>query len=590
MEPISYEPISYEPISYEPISYELNVYDRNYEKYVFINSRDLTEDISHSNPLLHRWFHKDIIDEYGKVVKSPYMQKDSIPGVLIINGNTYGHLNGNVKAKLLYKCIPDDKSLPIFLIPYEYNCNKFTKNKYNKYVTFRIKEWINKHPIGVLTNTFGDVNDNEAFYQYQLCCKGLNNSISAFTKATSKALHLCTINSSTSSTSSAFIGSKCNSYHAFETCESVKIIDRRAYEIFSIDPSGCKDIDDAIGITYDGEKTIISVYIANVALLLDHLKLWKEFGNRISTIYLPNGKLPMLPTILSDDLCSLIQLEDRCAYCMDILIEDYISVTFKSVIIRVAKNYTYEEISLLENPAYINILTITKQLNSKYKYVDNIVDSHQVVEFFMIMMNYEASKLLIERQTGIFRVTTILEQKETRPCPCPSLPKYITSLISGSYSTYENVNAHALIGEGLDSYVHITSPIRRLVDLVNLIELQQEYMSDTAMTFSKKWINSIEEINSITKNIKKVQNNCNLLSIYTKEGPNKYTGVIVNRSVYKEDIMKYTIYLPDLKMVSTIKTREKLDNYSSVVVSTHSFIDENNIIKKIRLQLLVLNV
>ena len=38
-------------------------------------------------------------------------------------------------------------------------------------------------------------------------------------------------------------------------------------------------------------------------------------------------------------------------------------------------------------------------------------------------------------------------------------------------------------------------------------------------------------------------------------------------------------------MISTLKTREKLENYSNVVVSTHIFVDEDNIMKKIRFQL-----
>ena len=33
--------------------------------------------------------------------------------------------------------------------------------------------------------------------------------------------------------------------------------------------------------------------------------LWRSFTKRVSTIYLPDKKRPMLPTILSDCLCSL---------------------------------------------------------------------------------------------------------------------------------------------------------------------------------------------------------------------------------------------------------------------------------------------
>jgi len=566
-EPITYEPITYEPITYEPITYELNIQDRHYEKYVFINTKDLQEDIVSSNPLSNKWFHKDIIDESGKRITSPYMSNDAIPGVLIINGNTYGHLNGDLKAKLLYKCIPDDKSLPIFLIPYEYKCNKFSKNKHNEYITFRIKEWVNKHPIGIITNIYGNVSDNESFYQYQLCCKNLNTSISGFNKATTSALK--TLGREKITITDQF---------------KKNIEDRRMYQLFSIDPRGSKDIDDAMGVTttIDGQ-VIISIYIANVAILLDRLKLWDAFGKRVSTVYLPNVKIPMLPNILSDDLCSLIHSEDRFAYCMDIHInqDNSIFTTFKSVIVNIEKNYVYEEDALLANSSYLSILKITKCLNTTYKYLNTIADSHHVVEFLMILMNYEASKLLLERKNGIFRITDDFAVDS-------SLPKHMTALIhniSGTYCTYENVRSHSLIGEGLDSYVHITSPIRRLVDLCNLIILQSGEMSGKATDFAKKWISAIDELNILMKHIKKVQNNCNLLSLYTKEGSKVYTGTIFSCKPFKEDILKYSIYIPELKMVSTLKTREKLENYSNIDVSTHIFVDEDNIMKKIRVQI-----
>ena len=206
-------------------------------------------------------------------------------------------------------------------------------------------------------------------------------------------------------------------------------------------------------------------------------------------------------------------------------------------------------------------------------------------------MNYEASKILLERKSGIFRITNILEIQgyETQAYETQSLPKHMVALIkniSGTYCTYENTKAHALIGEGLDSYVHITSPIRRIVDLCNLIVLQEKYMSATAKTFAKKWMDSVDDINANMKNIKRVQNNCNLLSLYSKEGPKKYSGMLFNKSIYKEDILKFSIYIPALNMVSTIKTRVKLDNYSTVVVSTHAFINEDNIMKKIRFQII----
>ena len=63
-----------------------------------------------------------------------------------------------------------------------------------------------------------------------------------------------------------------------------------------------------------------------------------------------------------------------------------------------------------------------------------------------------------------------------------------------------------------------------------------------------------------------------------------YTGVIFNKT-RDININKFSVYIPALKMVSTIKTDMDLSNYQMVVVSGHLFTDEYNIMKKIRLQI-----
>ena len=45
---------------------------------------------------------------------------------------------------------------------------------------------------------------------------------------------------------------------------------------------------------------------------------------------------------------------------------------------------------------------------------------------------------------------------------------------SGKYTNYQENNGHELINAGLDNYVHITSPIRRLVDLLNMLKIQEK--------------------------------------------------------------------------------------------------------------------
>jgi exoribonuclease R len=470
------------------------------------------------------------------------------------------------------------------LIPYEEKVATFHKKKTNKYITFKIKEWREKHPLGQITQTIGDVNQPEHYYQYQLASKYLQRPISAFTKETLVAL---------------------NTQPRVNIAEHIAgtqhMADRRSEPIFSIDPVGCKDIDDAIGLrVLDKHHSVISIYIANVPLLLDYLNLWQACSERVATIYLPTSKLPMLPPSLSDDVCSLLQRQDRCAFGLDIYIEHKdndtnVSVTnlvFQPVLIRVEKNYVYEEDALLKNKTYVHLLALTKALGKNYAYVDQLTDSHELVEFYMIFMNYESSKRLLERKTGIFRSATLGKDLE----PPQGLSKDMRAFLKTyhitqcHYCTHEQVQPHDVLG--LSSYVHITSPIRRLVDLLNLIEIQWDNVSSLAKRFATNWGKRLDYINTTMKAIRKVQNNCSLLATYLKDTTEgRYTGVLFNKILLSEGqhtseaIYKFAVYIPALKMVSTIKTTQNFDNYRTVVVSTHSFMDEDNVLKKIRVQI-----
>ena len=103
-----------------------------------------------------------------------------IPGVLVLNeSKTYG----KIKDRHLYRCIPDDRRLPVFLMAYKPRVG-FSKNMTNKYVVFKFKAWEGKHPIATNVQTIGDVSELVNFYEYQLYCKSLYASIQDLTKKT----------------------------------------------------------------------------------------------------------------------------------------------------------------------------------------------------------------------------------------------------------------------------------------------------------------------------------------------------------------------------------------------------------------------
>jgi len=92
--------------------------------------------------------------------------------------------------------------------------------------------------------------------------------------------------------------------------------DLRSYRIFTIDPPNAKDLDDALHVTPLPDGTYeIGVHIADVAFFLEAgTALDDEAQKRATSVYLVQKVIPMLPSILCEQLCSLNPNVDRLAF------------------------------------------------------------------------------------------------------------------------------------------------------------------------------------------------------------------------------------------------------------------------------------
>ena len=103
---------------------------------------------------------------------------------------------------------------------------------------------------------------------------------------------------------------------SIDSNELVKRKDYRDVLTFTIDPADAKDFDDALSIKKAGsDEYEIGVHIADVSHFVKPGTALDEEGyTRATSVYLPDRVNPMLPEIISNELCSLRPNEDKFTF------------------------------------------------------------------------------------------------------------------------------------------------------------------------------------------------------------------------------------------------------------------------------------
>lgn len=183
--------------------------------------------------------------------------------------------------------------------------------------------------------------------------------------------------------------------------EAAKRRDFRGVTTFTIDPADAKDFDDAISLqTLPNGDVEIGVHIADVsAYVRPHTAIDEEARSRATSIYLVDRVIPMFPEVLSNDLCSLNQGEDKLVFsavftfasntATDPKIKAVVKDSwFGRAIIHSDKRFTYEEAQgVLDKGAGIfhdellTLNTIAKKLAKQGREEGAISFEHDEVRF-----------------------------------------------------------------------------------------------------------------------------------------------------------------------------------------------------------------
>lgn len=447
-----------------PLIYDFKMLKtRDYKHFKIINTENEiifeTENISNVIGL----FDGDLVEIDAtnnlKLVKRDNQKLKNIVGILHTSSKIRQGLDK--KGHMIYIFRPINMSFPEFIVAS--NLNNQIKNQW---CVIDYLDWNEKRPRGAIVSLLGSVGD------YEIEQKALIKYHRPFT-----------ISKKISSDEVSLI----KEIHSKNLWKEGRV---QVYDYtVSIDPIGCRDIDDALSLS----KTSDTIYCLGIHIsdLSDFIKLGsildKNAYNLGATLYCGSENIPMWPRELSDGIFSLIQGNERPTLSIFIEYDE----TNDTIII---KNNIMKTIIINNNQLDYSEKSIYSETNIDWNILNKIVsklrlkmgykpchDSHEWIETLMIHYNSIVAQNF--RENAIYRNQSVRHDKYPEKLKFLLWESALYSLISKGHSCLD-----------LNKYTHATSPIRRYADFL----VQNIITNNISIS-----VDNIEKLNILQKQDKK---------------------------------------------------------------------------------------
>jgi ribonuclease R len=369
-------------------------------------------DFKHLNTALHGDMVAIHLHPKGKTRQTAEVTK-------IVNRAKYSFAGVLEKENAIFFLKPDDTRMYTdILIPAE----SLNGAKVGQKIFAEIDSWKDprKAPLGKVIKVLGEPGDNDAEMHSIAIEKGFDSHLSPEAEKEAENIKKRGIQESD------YEGRK----------------DFRKTLTFTIDPADAKDFDDAISFKEVGKDLYeIGVHIADVSYYVKPgSALDDEAKGRGTSVYLVDRTIPMLPEVLSNDLCSLVPNKDRLTMAAVFVIDKNAHVKekwFGRTVIHSQKRFTYEdaEISIKKIDAPLHkelaiLNTLAKKL-TKERFAQGAIsldqeevkfvldkngvpikvikkirgDSNRLIEEFMLLANRQVAETVskgIKKDNGVF--------------------------------------------------------------------------------------------------------------------------------------------------------------------------------------------
>lgn len=233
------------------------------------------------------------------------VERASLGKVVGIIRRAWGVYCGNLDAEYIASNIRTDNSKiqTVYFWPYNKKIPRIRigtrqiSRLLNKRIAVSIDHWPkdSKYPIGHYVKTMGDIGDNKVETDIVLMENDIDNS-----PFSQKVL--------------ACLPPEREGWKV-EPCHFLGRTDCTGLTVFSIDPPGCTDIDDALHCRKLSNGNFeVGIHIADVTFFIrPDTSLDSEARTRSTTVYLVDKRIDMIPPLLGTNLCSLKHNEKRLA-------------------------------------------------------------------------------------------------------------------------------------------------------------------------------------------------------------------------------------------------------------------------------------
>ena len=273
-------------------------------------------------------------------------------------------------------------------------------------------------------------------------------------------------------------------------------------EVFCIDAGDTPDYDDAISLQSSPGGYELGIHISDLACRIPLAsELFQESLDRVSSLYLPGECVPLLPEELSNKEFSLVQGSKRPVISLQLSLDHNLRLLnwhFLRQRVTVVANYNYQQVDAqISGQPFGVLLQFARKLQEerqgeqtvrKQPYAwqlkvkdgeinlhktDNLSPARFLVEELMVLYNCLFADFAVQSKLPlIFRnISQYCTEDQDADEP-----------VMGSLA-YLSTAARFHPGIGAKAYVHASSPIRRVTDLINQFQFAA-LLNDVTAPFS----------------------------------------------------------------------------------------------------------